>query len=101
VAREEVIHHQGIMLQPVNTDPILLPEVQQVILFRQEVVIRQVLTEVHLQAAAALRHHTAADLQDLNQEDLILQDLLQVPHQAHLHQEVVAEVLLQDGDSFK
>ncbi|MGC1390983.1 MAG: hypothetical protein WA816_08080, partial [Bacteroidales bacterium] len=61
----------------------------------------QVLTEVLLQAAAALRHHTAADLQDLNQEDPIPQDLLQVPHQVHLHPEVVAEVLLQDGDSLK
>jgi hypothetical protein len=91
---------QGIMFRQVNTDQIP-SEVQKAILFRQEAVIRQVL----LLAAADLPHHTAADLQDLYQVVLTLQDhLLQDLHQG-LRQVVdphqVAVVLLQEGDSLK
>jgi hypothetical protein len=103
VYRGEVRHLQGIMFLQVNTDQIP-SEVQKAILFRREAVIRLVLIEVLLLAAADLPHHTAADRQDLYQVVLTLQDhLLQDPHQG-LHQVVdhqVVVVLLQEGDSLK
>lgn len=101
--REEVRPLQGIMFRQVNTDQIP-SEVQKAILFLQEAAIHQVLMEVP-PAVAGLPHHTAADLQDLYQVVLTLQDhLLQDLHQG-LHQVAdphqVAVVLLQEGDSLK
>jgi hypothetical protein len=87
VCRGEVVHLQGIILLPINTDRVL-PEVQEAILLRPEAAIRQVLMEVPLLllllVAAAGLPHLVVDLQGLNHGVL-----LQVA------------VLLREGDRLK
>jgi hypothetical protein len=67
VCRGEVVHLQGIILHPINTDRVL-PEVQEAILLRPEAAIHQVLMEVPLLllVAAAGLPHLVVDLQGLN-----------------------------------
>ena len=104
LSREEVNLLRVILRRQTNTDLILI-EVQKAILFLQEamwkdrVVILQVLLIVVLLQRAVADHHTVAD----HPQDLTHRDHLQVPPHPVLHQaEVeVVEAELQEEGSLK